>query len=159
MTETEDIRVRLEQESDFSFRVTFQGTALESLLTDEASPLGHDRGPDPSRLLLAAISNCLAASLLFALRKYRNDPAVIVAEASAQRVRNPKGRWRIPKAFVELHLPGHTSDYVQLERILDQFEDFCIVTQSVRHGVDVQVTIKDGDGRVLRGDKTFEAGA
>lgn len=159
MTETNDIRVRLEQDSDFSFRVSFHGTDLEPLLTDEPSPLGHDKGPNPSRLLLAAIGNCLAASLLFALRKYRNEPATLVAEASAQLVRNPEGRWRIPKAFVELNLPGHTSDYTQLDRILDQFEEFCIVTQSVRQGVDVQVTVKDGDGRVLRGDKTFEAGA
>lgn len=159
MDESSDIRVRLEQDTDFSFRVSFPGTQLDRLLTDEPSPLGHDRGTNPSRLLLAAIGNCLSASLLFALRKYHNDPGMLIAEASAQLVRNAEGRWRIPKVFVELQVPGHTSDFQHFDRVLDQFEDFCIVTQSVRQGVDVQVTVKDGDGRVLRGDKSFEAGA
>lgn len=46
------IRIHLEQESDYAFRVRFDDTALASLLTDEPAPLGHDQGPNPSRLLL-----------------------------------------------------------------------------------------------------------
>jgi len=67
------IRIRLAQASDYAFRIVFDDTALDPLLTDEPAPLGHDRGPNPSRLLLAAVANCLAASLLFALRKFGND--------------------------------------------------------------------------------------
>src|SRR5687767_7098156 len=63
------ISVSLEQESDFAFRITFDNEGFAPLLTDEPSPLGHDRGPNPSRLLLASVVNCLSASLLFALRK------------------------------------------------------------------------------------------
>ena len=153
------IRVSLEQESDFAFRISFEETALQPLLSDEPAPLGHDRGPNPSRLLLAAIGNCLVASLLFALRKQSNDPGKLRAEISAAPMRNAQGRWRIPKAFVELQLPEGGEDYQRLDRVLQQFEDFCVVTQSVRQGIDVEVTVKDAHGSVLLGDRTIEAGA
>lgn len=159
MSGDQQIRLTLEQEEDFSFRIRFEGTALAPLLTDEASPLGHDRGPNPARLLLASVGNCLSASLLFALHKFKNQPGKLRAEVSASLVRNAEGRWRIPQAFVEIHLPDGNEHYQHLDNVLAQFEDFCIVTQSVRKGIDVAVTVKDAHGNVLMGDKTFEVGA
>lgn len=146
------IRVTLEQESDYAFRVVFDDTALAPLLTDEPSPLGHDRGPNPSRMLLAAVANCMAASLLFSLRKYRNTPGTLKARISATPQRDAAGRWRIPTAHVELQLADAADDLQQLPRILQQFEDFCVVTQSVRAGIDVQVTVIDGNGVVVHGE-------
>ena len=140
------IRVTLEQQDDYAFRVSFDDTALAPLLTDEPAPLGHDGGPNPSRMLLAAIANCMAASLLFALRKFRNTPGRLHATISAQMQRNDQGRWRLPVAQVELQLADPAADYQQLPRILDQFEEFCIVTQSVREGMQVDVRIVDADG-------------
>lgn len=153
------ISVTLEQESDFAFRITFDHRAFAPLLTDEPSPLGHDRGPNPSRLLLASVVNCLSASLLFALRKYKNAPQKLRATITATPMRNPEGRWRIPQAFVEIQLPEGNEDYAQLERVLEQFQQFCIVTESVRHGIEVEVTVKDIHGHILLGDKSFEAGS
>lgn len=146
------IRIHLEQEDDYAFRVQFDDTALAPLLTDEPAPLGHDQGPNPARMLLAAIANCLVASLLFALRKHRNDPGRLVAEITATPQRNEQGRWRLPTASVTLRLPGHGADLRNLDRVLAQFEDFCIVTQSVRQGIEVAVTVVDGDGAVLLGN-------
>ncbi|MBN6152299.1 OsmC family protein [Xanthomonas sp. AmX2] len=153
------IRVTLQQETDFAFRIQFDETELEPWLSDETAPLGQERGPNPSRILLASIANCLAASLLFAMRKHKNDPAGVVAHITATPTRNPEGYWRIPQASVELQLPAGNEDYAQLQRVLDQFEQFCVVTQSVRQGIDVQVTVKDAHGNVLLGDKSIEAGA
>ncbi len=159
MTEATQIHVRLEQDSDYAFKISFPGTELDTVLSDEPAPLGSDRGPNPSRLLLASIANCLIASLLFALRKHKNDPGTLVAEISATMMRNEQGRWRIPSASVQLHLPGVNADYHNLERVLAQFEEFCVVTQSVRQGLEVDLSVLDGDGRILLGDKSFEAGA
>ena len=159
MSADNEIRVTLEQEDDYAFRIRFDNTGLEPLLSDEASPLGHDRGPNPARLLLASLANCLVASLLFALRKQKNEPGKLRAEITAVPIRNAEGRWRIPQAFVELHLPEGNEHYQRLERVLEQFEEFCIVTQSVRQGIDVSVTVRDVHGHVLLGDKSFEAGA
>lgn len=159
MSDPSEIRVTLEQQDDYAFSIRFDDTALAPLLSDEAAPLGQDRGPNPARLLLASVANCLVASLLFALRKQRNAPGKLRAEITATPMRNAEGRWRIPQAFVELHLPEGTEHYQNLERVLAQFEEFCIVTQSVRQGIDVEVTVKDAHGHVLLGDKSFEAGA
>ncbi|MFC7301783.1 OsmC family protein [Cognatiluteimonas weifangensis] len=155
----ESIRLSLEQDGDFAFRIRFDDTALEPLLSDEPAPLGHDRGPNPSRLLLASIANCLSASLLFALRKHRNAPDPLRATITAATVRNADGRWRIPRAAVQIVLPGGGEDYRNLERVLAQFEQFCVVTQSVREGIDVAVTVSDGQGRVLHATGGASAGA
>ena len=143
---SEDVRIVLEQESAYGFRVTFEGTGLDALHTDEPAPLGAGAGPNPSALLLSGIANCLSASLLFALRKFRNDPGPIRAEIVAHRERNAEGRWRIPRAEVAIHLSDKAADLEQFDRVLGQFEEFCIVTQSVREGVQVDVRIIDADG-------------
>jgi len=153
------IRISLEQDGEYSFRVHFPDTGLEPLLTDESPPLGNDAGPNPARLLLASVANCLAASLLFALRKFKNSPEPIRAEICAVPARNEQGRWRIGSAKATLHLPGRNAVYKGVERALAQFEDFCVVTESVRKGIEVDVEVLDGEGRVLKGDKSFEAGS
>ena len=150
MSESEAIRLTITQESDYAFRVAFDDTMLPSLLADEMPPVGGGHGPDPTRLLAAAIGNCLSGSLLFALRKFKNAPGTIVARVRAEHARNEQGRLRVGKVAVEITLPGVASDYAQIERILAQFEQFCTVTESVRAGVPVEVTVKDGTGAVLR---------
>ena len=146
MTEDQGIRLLLEQEGPYAFKVSFDGTALEALHTDEATPLGGGTGPGPSDLLLAAVANCLSASLLFALRKFKNAPGPITVEIKADKVRNDAGRWRIPKARVRILLADSAASFEHFDRILGQFEQFCIVTQSVREGIAVGVTVIDADG-------------
>ena len=70
MNNTTQIKVTLEQEDDYAFRIRFDDTTLAPLLSDEPAPLGQDRGPNPARLLLASVANCLVASLLFAPVSY-----------------------------------------------------------------------------------------
>lgn len=159
MSESAHLRLVLQQEGPYAFRIDFAGTDLTALHSDEPPPLGEGRGPSPSALLLASIANCLSASLLFALRKYRNTPGPLRTEIVATPTRNADGRLRIPKAFVTLQLAEGNEHYTQLERILTQFENYCTVTQSVRDGIEVEVTVKDAHGRTLLGDKSFEAGS
>ncbi len=159
MSESDEIRITLDLEDGYTFRVSFDGTDLDALTTDEPPPLGQDHGPNPSRLLLTSVANCLSASLLFAMRKFKNTPGPIRTVITARAERNADGRWRIPKAWVEINLSKHAGSHDNLERILETFENYCVVTQSVRDGIEVDVTVKDGDGRVLLGDKSFEGGA
>jgi len=151
MSTTESIRVSLTQESDYVFRIAFDDTLAPDLLSDEPEPLGGGSGPNPSRLLVAAVANCLSASLLFALRKYKNTGGPIVTEAHADLERNEQGRLRVARVVAKIHLAGNASDYMQIERILAQFENFCVVTESVRHGIDVDVSVIDASGAVLHG--------
>ena len=147
MSDDGGIRLVLEQEGPYAFKVSFDGTALEALHTDESTPLGAGAGPNPTHLLLASIANCLSASLVFALRKFKNSPGPIRAEITARKERNAEGRWRIPRAEVVITLADSAATLEHFDRVLAQFEQFCIVTQSVREGVVVDVAIVDAEGR------------
>ena len=140
------LRVVLEQQGPYAFRIDFEGAAFASLISDEPPPLGAGEGPNPSELLLAGIANCLSASLLFALRKYKNAPGPIRAEISASTERNAQGRLRISRAKVTIRLAEPAARLERFDRVLAQFEQFCTVTQSVRDGIAVDVEIVDGDG-------------
>lgn len=149
MSDEQSFELSLEQIEDFEFRVRFDGTAIKDLATDEPPPQGHDAGPNPARLLLAAVANCLAASLLFSLRKFRNTPGALRAMARAHLARNDHGRWRVAGMEVDLQLADPATSLQNLERALAQFEDFCIVTESVRGGVPVRVSVRDEQGQVV----------
>lgn len=143
--------LELRQQSDFAFEVDFRDAALPPLHTDEPPPLGQGTGPNPARLLAAAVTNCLAASLLFALRKFRNAAEPLRAVATLSMARNAQNRLRIARIGVDLHLGAAAHELHALDRVLDQFEDFCIVTQSVRAGIPVDVRVLDATGAVLKG--------
>ena len=141
--------ITVEQESDYVFRVVFDDTDAPDLLTDEPAPLGGGSGPNPSRMLVAAVANCMSASLLFALRKFRNTPGKLVTRAVATMGRNEQNRLRVARIDATIQLPDAPDSYQNLDRILQQFEQFCVVTESVRHGVEVNVSVADASGQRL----------
>lgn len=149
MSETQTFSLTLEQQQDYAFLVRFDQT-MPVLLTDEPPPLGQDAGPNPSRLLAASIANCLMASLLFALRKFKNDPGKLTATVTGRYTRNAAGRLRVGEVAVEIRLAADAAALTHLDRTLAQFEEFCVVTQSVRSGFPVAVTIRDGAGNLLK---------
>ncbi len=139
----------LEQQEDYAFLVRFDND-LPALLTDEPPPLGKNRGPNPSRLIAAGVANCLGASLLFALRKFKNNPGKVSATVTAQMARNEQKRLRIGRIDVELRFTAAAAEMEHLERILEQFEEYCVVTQSVQTGFPVGVSVYDGAGAKLK---------
>jgi organic hydroperoxide reductase OsmC/OhrA len=143
--------IELVQQENYRFEVRFDRPGIPPLITDEGSPLGGDAGPSPSQLLGTAVANCLAASLLFALRKYRNEPSSLAASVRVRLGRNEHQRLRISGIGVDLKLGMEGAAIQQRERILAQFEDFCVVTQSVRAAIPVQVRVFDRAGAVLHG--------
>lgn len=145
----EKITVRLRQQADYQFDVDF-GAAIAVLRADEPPPLGQGAGPSPVQLLAAAVGNCLADSLLFALRKYKQQPEPIGAEVVAEVGRNPEGRLRVLSmhATLTLGVPGASIEH--LERALAQFEAFCTVTQSVGQGITISTAVRDSEGRSLK---------
>ena len=142
--------IELLQLTDFRFEIHFDNPAVPTLLTDELAPLGGDAGPSPSRLLAAAVANCLSASLLFAMRKFTNEPGPLRAVATVSMTRNAQNRLRVGSIAVDLHLGVMGSEIRMLDRILGQFEEFCVVTQSVRNAIPVEVRVLDKAGTVLK---------
>ncbi len=141
--------VRLVQQQDYQFKMQFGGTAPD-WLADEPPPLGQGAGPSPVQLLAAAVGNCLSDSLLFALRKYKQAPDPIQCEVVAEVGRNAENRLRVLSMQVQLTL-GVAADTLQhLERVLDQFEAFCTVTQSVGAGIPITIRVLDAAGTVVK---------
>ena len=149
MSDTQQFTFTLEQQEDFAFLIRFDKD-LPPLLADEPAPLGHDAGPNPSRLLAASVANCLSASLLFALRKFKNNPGPITTVVTAHMERNEEKRLRVGSVDVMIQVDSPADSLEHLDRVLAQFEDFCVVTQSVRSGFPVNVTVRDGTGRVIK---------
>ena len=143
------LRIELRQQQDYRFAVHFDSTEIPELITDEGAPLGGDAGPSPSQLLGTAVANCLGASLLFAMRKHGNEPGPLRLVATVHMARNEQKRLRIARIGVDLHLGIPAAAVQRLDRILDQFEDFCVVTQSVRAAIPVDVRVIDADGTLL----------
>ncbi len=143
------VLVHLTQEKDYAFKVAFEGGAPD-LMVDEPPPLGGATGPSPVQLLTAAVGSCLSDSLLFALRKFKQKPEPLRCEVQADVGRNPEGRMRVlrMKAVLTLGVAGDRLEH--LDRVLEQFEEFCTVTQSVRAGIEVTVEVYDAGGVRLK---------
>ncbi len=144
-----EFEIELRQQQDYRFAVHFDHPAVPVLVTDEGAPLGADAGPSPVRLLASAVGNCLAASLIFAMRKFRNEPGPMRVLVRVRTVRNEQKRLRVGAIAVDLHLALAGAGVQMRDRILGQFEDFCVVTQSVRGAIPVRVRIWDKDGELL----------
>lgn len=137
--------VHLRQKQDFQFEIRF-GDSLPLLLADEAPPAGSGQGPTPEQLLASAVGNCLSASLLFALRKFKQAPEPIACEIRTETGRNPEGRVRVLGLFARLTLGVPAAQLEHLQRVLDSFEAFCTVTQSVKAAIPVSVEVFDSMG-------------
>ena len=106
--------IELIQLEDHRFEARFDNPAVPVLITDENAPLGGDAGPNPARLLAVAVANCLAASLLFAMRKFKNQPQPLRAVAHVTKGRNAQNRLRVKSIRVgagagQTTAPGVTS--------------------------------------------------
>ena len=142
-----EFSVSMELVDKYKFLIDFG--EFGEVTSDEPEPLGDGDGPNPSRILAASVANCLSASLMFALRKFKDDPGKVSATVKGQLDR-VDGRWRIVGMDVSITL-GNTAEKLEhLDRALEQFEDFCVVTQSVRNGIDVNVTVEDSNGNKVK---------
>lgn len=133
--------LEMEQVSGYEFRVRFDKPHYPELTLDEPAPLGKDAAPNASRVLAAAIGNCLSASLAFCMSRAGEPLSGIRTTVSVELVRNEDKRLRIGKVGVVLH-PKLSPGGAAFAKCLPAFEDFCVVTQSVRHGVEVDVRVE-----------------
>ena len=138
----EEFTIHVEQVHDYEFKVRFDKPQFPEWQLDEPAPLGRDTGPNAARVLSAAIGNCLSASLLFCARKAKVDLGPIRTEVRTQVARNERGRLRIVKVGVLINPVIAEQDRQKALRCLDLFEEYCLVTQSVRQGIEVGVSIE-----------------
>jgi len=98
-------------------------------------------GRGTPRIEPASEPACLGASLLFCLRKSRIPVLGLHTSASTELTRNENGRLRVGTITVKLEPVVAHEDQPRMSRCIEVFEDYCIVTASVRPSVTVNVSV------------------
>lgn len=149
MSEAGRFTIHLEQQEGYQINVRFDWKRAADLLTDEPPPLGETGGPNASRLLAAAAANCLSASLLYCLSREEPPDHSLRAEATCTLIRNERKRLRIGGLEVKLIIDDALAGNQRFERCKTLFEDFCVVSASIREGIPIAVSVVDESGRLL----------
>lgn len=142
----ESFDLSLDLDTGYEFLVHFEEEGVPELRMDEPPPLGEGHGPNASRLLAAAVGNCLSASALFCMRKARVSVRGMRTDVRAALERNEQGRLRVRELRVRIRPDVPAEEHDKMNRCLELFEDFCVVTQSVRRGIPVDVAVEPAGG-------------
>jgi len=138
----ETVTTKLEFLQGYSFKVDFGTKNIQSLVVDESTPVGEGSGPNPTQLLSASVGHCLSSSLIYCLRKARITLKGLNTTVRANVERNEEGRLRVKNIDTQIRLDVDEKDKKRVARCLEVFENYCTVTQSVRKGIEVKVSIE-----------------
>ena len=136
-----EFSIALDWRQGYGFAVDFDQPGVPELLTDEPPPLGEGNGPNPVRLLAAAVGSCMSASLKFCLDRAHVELLELRTRVEGTLVRNERGRLRIGSLRVRLEPTVDPAMRDRIGRCLEVLEDFCIVGQSVRQGIELEVEV------------------
>lgn len=125
----------------YKFNIKFDLENVSNLTVDEPKPTGESRGPNPTRLLSAAVGHCLSSSLLYSLYKSRVKVKNVETVVTATAAMNQDGYLRIKDIDVQIRVEVDEEDKPRLSRCLEIFQNYCTVTESVRKGIQVNVNM------------------
>jgi organic hydroperoxide reductase OsmC/OhrA len=138
---SELISTRLVLLEGYRFKVEFDVYDIPSLVVDEMKPIGEGKGPNPTRLLSAAVGHCISSSLMYCLGKAKVHVKKLETTVQAKVQKNKDGYLRIAGLDVQVRIEVSEEDKARVPRCLKIFENYCTVTQSVRKGIEVKVSI------------------
>ena len=143
MIEEMKTKVGLNLENGMLFKCDLGSMKVKDCYIDEEHFEEVDMlGPNPSRMLGLAIMGCLSASFLFCLKKRNFSVEDLKAEAEIIIKRNEKGFWRVKKIEVKIKPKIDDPDTrKRADQCLKMFEQYCVVTQAVREGINVEVNV------------------
>jgi len=143
-------KVGITLEKDMIFKCELGEMKVKDCYIDDTHKDEVDMlGPNPSRMLAMGVLSCLSASFIFCLKKRNFNLDDLKAEAEITIARNEKGFWRVKKIDVAINAKIEDPDVrKRAEQCLKKaanskpfFENFCIVTESVRSGIEVNVDL------------------
>ena len=124
----------------YKFNVEFDDHT-PGFLVDEVKPHGEGSGPNPPKILAAAIGHCLSSSLIYCLKKVRVRVKDLETTVQMNFYRNEEGMRRVASIDVQLRLKVNEEDNSRVSRCLKIFENYCTVTQSVIKGIPVNIKV------------------
>ncbi|MFX1315445.1 MAG: OsmC family protein [Promethearchaeota archaeon] len=143
MSEGIKTKVGLELEDEMIFRCDLGDMKVKDCYIDESHKDEINMlGPNPSRMLALAVLGCLSASFIFCLKKKDLSLDNLKAEAEVTIARNQKGFWRVKKIDVDIDIKINDPNIRQrADQCRKMFEQYCVVTQAVREGINVEVNL------------------
>jgi uncharacterized OsmC-like protein len=143
MSEGMKTKVGLSLEQEMIFSCDLGDMEVKDCYVDDTHKDEVDMlGPNPTRMLGLALLGCLSASFIFCLKKRNLTLDDLKAEAELTIARNKKGFWRVKKIDVDLDIKISDLDTrKRADQCRKMFEEYCVVTQAVREGIDVEVNV------------------
>ncbi|MHA1270355.1 MAG: OsmC family protein [Candidatus Helarchaeota archaeon] len=141
MSEVIKTKVNLQLVKDMIFKCDMGEMKVKECYIDETNQEEAEMwGPNPTKLVGAAVLGCLSASLIFCLQKKNLKLENYEAEAEVVIARNEKDRLRIKEINVRVSPKSENPDVIKrLDQCKKFFEHFCTVTQSIRAGIPVNI--------------------
>jgi organic hydroperoxide reductase OsmC/OhrA len=150
MVHEENTIINMNLEKSLIFKVNLGYEKLHELFIDETiDNKSKIWGPDATQLLAMAVLGCLNASFIFCLNKRNLTIDELEARAEVSFKKNESGSIRVEK--IDVKITPKTDDPDTLKRIQQcikkvksgkmLFEENCIITSSVREGINVNVDI------------------
>ena len=125
-----EIKVNTPGEEEYQFIVSFSNDKISNIRMDEPQPLGNGKYPNAGSLLAAAVGNCLCSSLLLGLDKLCQ---MWMGCRLRYRRRWSGTSWDLPRIKkMNVRISPDVENNEKFRRCREIFEDFCIVTQSVK---------------------------
>jgi len=143
MSEGMKTRVGLSLEQEMIFSCDLGDMKVKDCYVDDTHKDEVEMvGPNPTRMLGLALLGCLSASFIFCLKKKKLTLDDLKAEAELTIARNKKGFWRVKKINVDIDIKISDPDTrKRADQCKKMFEEYCVVTQAVREGIDVEVNV------------------
>jgi organic hydroperoxide reductase OsmC/OhrA len=138
----EKIHAHMKRMDGYKYEITFDELPGAMIVSDESAPIGKNEGVTAAMMLAGAAGHCLSSSLLFCLEKSRAKAEDLSTDVEMNLERNSKGRWRVNEIKVKLRPVVDSVDAEKLERCKGIFQDFCIVSASMREGVKIDVEVE-----------------
>jgi organic hydroperoxide reductase OsmC/OhrA len=150
MVHEENTIINMNLEKNLIFKVNLGYEKLHELFIDETfDNKSKIWGPDATQLLAMAVLGCLNASFIFCLNKRNLTIDDLEAQAEVSFKKNESGYIRVKK--IDIKIRPKSNDLDTLKRIQQCikkvksgnmfFEESCIITSSVREGINVNVDI------------------
>lgn len=139
--------LKMTKTGPFEFRTTFDKDYPDLFFDEPEGVGGNDQYPNASRIMAAAVANCLSASLTACFNKSRMpmEDFGLETEVTTTIGRNEEGRLRIQKMDAKLYPSfGQELDektMKRFERCVGIFKNYCTVSMSVKDGFDVEATV------------------
>ena len=142
--------LKMTKTGPMEFKTEFDKEMFPDLMFDEPTESGgNDQYPNASRILTAAVMNCLSASFTFCLSKSRipMDNFELTATATTTLDRNEQNRLRVKNINVTLKpvLNGELASEEfknKIQRCISIFQDYCVVSASVKQGIDITTNVE-----------------